>query len=60
MSNHDDKQPDLVKHPYHPDVFRTTYRTGDGDTPIFNRPGSLDFKDKPSIIGGVEHLSRKE
>lgn len=27
---------------------REPYRTGDGDTPVFIRPGALDFKDKPS------------
>lgn len=27
---------------------RESYRTGGGDTPVFIRPGALDFKDKPS------------
>ena len=27
---------------------RGTYQYGDGDTPVYIRPGALDYKDKPS------------
>lgn len=29
--------------------MRETYKTGMGDTPVFYRPGSLDFKSVPSL-----------
>ena len=48
-SEHEDLPPQI-------DVMkRQTYKTGDGDTPAFYRPGSQDFlKHKSKLFGGEE------